>query len=94
MSTKVETETDPSWPRWKHRMHEVIFEADTPAGKLFDVALLVLIILSVLTVVLESVASIELASTTEPASILSVTRTDAAVTALITAYPGLTVSRK
>ena len=65
MSTKVETETDPSWPRWKHRMHEVIFEADTPAGKLFDVALLALIILSVLTVVLESVASIEARYRTE-----------------------------
>jgi voltage-gated potassium channel len=39
-------------------MHEVIFEADTPAGKAFDVALLVTIVASVLTVLLESVASI------------------------------------
>jgi len=36
----------------------VIFEADTPAGKAFDVALLVTIVASVLTVLLESVASI------------------------------------
>jgi voltage-gated potassium channel len=39
-------------------MHEVIFEADTPAGKAFDVALLVLIVLSVIVVMLESVGSI------------------------------------
>jgi voltage-gated potassium channel len=36
----------------------VIFEADTPAGKLFDVVLLVLIVASVLTVVLESVTGV------------------------------------
>jgi voltage-gated potassium channel len=36
-------------------MHEVIFEADTPAGKAFDIALLVFIVLSVIAVVLESV---------------------------------------
>jgi voltage-gated potassium channel len=36
----------------------VIFEADTSAGKAFDVALLLLIILSVIAVLLESVASI------------------------------------
>jgi len=40
------------------RLHEIIFEAETPAGKAFDVALLVSILLSVLVVVLESVASV------------------------------------
>ncbi len=45
---------------WRHRVHEVIFEADTPAGKLFDVVLLVLIVLSVISVMLESVAGIRL----------------------------------
>ncbi len=39
-------------------MHEIIFEADTPAGKAFDVALLVLIIGSVVAVMLESVPAI------------------------------------
>lgn len=38
------------------RIHEIIYEADTPAGKAFDVALLVMIILSVTAVVLDSVA--------------------------------------
>lgn len=38
----------------RDRIHEIIFEADTPTGKVFDIALLVLIVLSVLTVMLES----------------------------------------
>jgi voltage-gated potassium channel len=42
------------------RLHEIIFEADTPAGKAFDVALLLAITLSVLAVMLESVGSIRL----------------------------------
>jgi voltage-gated potassium channel len=42
------------------RLHEIIFGADTPAGKAFDVVLLILIIASVLAVVLESVSWIHL----------------------------------
>ena len=45
---------------WRFKLHEVIFEADTPAGKLFDVALFVCIVLSVIAVLLESVASVDL----------------------------------
>ncbi len=41
--------------RFRERLHEIIFGADTPAGKAFDVALMVLIIASVFAVVLESV---------------------------------------
>jgi voltage-gated potassium channel len=40
------------------KLHEIIFEADTPAGKAFDIALLVTIILSVIAVLLESVAGV------------------------------------
>jgi voltage-gated potassium channel len=40
---------------FKQRLHDIIFKSDTVGGKLFDVALLVLILLSVLTVILESV---------------------------------------
>ena len=40
------------------QLHEVIYEADTPAGKAFDVALLVVIVLSIVLVMLESVASL------------------------------------
>jgi voltage-gated potassium channel len=43
------------------RLHEVIFEADTRAGKLFDLVLIVSIFLSVLAVMLDSVRSIRLA---------------------------------
>ncbi|MBT5403308.1 MAG: ion transporter [Crocinitomicaceae bacterium] len=43
---------------WQLKLHEVIYEADTPAGKLFDVALLIAILLSVFSVMLESVESI------------------------------------
>jgi len=46
------------WAPWRQRLHEVIFEADTPGGKAFDIALLIAILLSVLAVMLESVASI------------------------------------
>jgi len=42
---------------WQNKLHEIIFEADTPAGKAFDVALLIFIGLSVLAVMLESVES-------------------------------------
>ncbi len=40
---------------WKRKLHEVIYEADTPAGRLFDVVLLVVIVLSIVLVMLESV---------------------------------------
>lgn len=43
---------------WRHKLYIIIFEADTPAGKLFDLALIVAVLLSVLTVILDSVASI------------------------------------
>ncbi len=42
----------------KHKLYEIIFEADTKAGKAFDVFLLILIIISILAVMLESVSSI------------------------------------
>ena len=39
----------------KFIIHEIIFEADTPLGKYFDIALIVFIFTSVITVLLESV---------------------------------------
>jgi len=42
----------------KHRIHEIIYEADTKAGKIFDVILLIAILASILFVMLESVQSI------------------------------------
>lgn len=45
-------------PRWRLRLHEVVFESDTVAGRAFDVALLIAILTSVAAVVLESVAEV------------------------------------
>ena len=42
----------------RDRWREIIFEAETPAGRAFDVILLWMIGLSVLVVMLESIASI------------------------------------
>ena len=44
---------------WRNRLHEVIFEADTPAGKTFDIALFVAILASVGVVLLESMPAAE-----------------------------------
>ena len=43
---------------WRDRVHDVVFEADTPAGRAFDVAVLAIILASVLAVLLDSVAVI------------------------------------
>lgn len=43
---------------WKQTLHEIIFESDTPAGKLFDVILIISILLSVLAVMLDSIVPI------------------------------------
>jgi voltage-gated potassium channel len=45
----------PNRPAWRNRLHEVVFEADTPAGRRFDLTLLWLIVASVAVVVAESV---------------------------------------
>ena len=44
--------------QWRLRLHEVIFEADTAAGKWFDVLLILAILISVVMVMLDSVATI------------------------------------
>ncbi|KAA3631325.1 MAG: ion transporter [Bacteroidetes bacterium] len=43
----------------KEKIHEIIFEADTPVGKVFDVALLIIISASVVVVMLESVMPLQ-----------------------------------
>lgn len=45
---------------WRSKLHEIIYEADTPAGKIFDIVLLVIILLSVALVMLESVTVLNL----------------------------------
>lgn len=46
------------YQNWRKSLHEIIYEADTPAGKLFDIILFVVILGSVLLVIIESVESI------------------------------------
>jgi voltage-gated potassium channel len=43
---------------WRQRLHTIIFESDTRAGKAFDLLLLLSIVASVLVVMLDSVAAI------------------------------------
>jgi voltage-gated potassium channel len=45
---------------FRQKLHEIIYEADTPEGKLFDVVLLILIVISIVAVMLESVAGIKI----------------------------------
>ena len=45
--------------RLRNKLHEIIFEADTRAGKFFDVILIVSIMASVIMVMLDSVSSIQ-----------------------------------
>lgn len=46
------------YEKFRHRLHEIIFESDTHAGKAFDVTLLVLILASVVCVILESIPAL------------------------------------
>jgi voltage-gated potassium channel len=43
---------------WRRRLHEIVFESDTPAGKLFDIVLIAAILLSVAAAMADSVAPI------------------------------------
>jgi len=44
---------------WKRKLHEIIYEADTPMGKRFDLILFFLIVVSVVLILLESVKEID-----------------------------------
>jgi len=54
MAKRRKPQKDRSIP-WHDRLHEIIFEAGTPAGKAFDVVLLLLILISVIATSLETV---------------------------------------
>jgi voltage-gated potassium channel len=49
----------PPEQRWRKKIHQVIFEAETPLGKGFDILLIACILLSVLVVMLDSIQSIK-----------------------------------
>ena len=53
---RVETEfKEPALADWRQKIYGLVFEAETPAGRVFDITLISLILLSVLAVFLESV---------------------------------------
>ncbi|MDV6169961.1 ion transporter [Flavobacterium sp. DG1-102-2] len=45
---------------FRKKLHTIVYEADTPAGRFFDLALLAVILISVAAVMLESIASIKI----------------------------------
>lgn len=51
-------QSNPPPKTWREHLYETVFEADTFAGKLFDVCLLILILASVITISLETVPSL------------------------------------
>ena len=44
---------------WRYKLHEIIYGTHTPAGKFFDIVLLIVIVYSVVIVMLESVPRID-----------------------------------
>jgi voltage-gated potassium channel len=61
VTVKDQMNTNNSANRLRASLHEIIFEADTPAGKLFDVLLIASIVISVTMVMLDSIGSIQAA---------------------------------
>jgi voltage-gated potassium channel len=51
-------EQRPDSSGWRSRLHEIVFESDTRAGRAFDLTLIWLIVLSLVVIMLESVRSI------------------------------------
>lgn len=56
--TPVPPAHEPAAPGWRLRLYTIIFEADTRAGRLFDLVLIGLILASVTVVMLDSIASV------------------------------------
>jgi voltage-gated potassium channel len=50
----------PNRVQWRDILHTVIFEAETPAGKWFDILLIISILASVIAIMLDSVSSINI----------------------------------
>ncbi len=46
------------YEKLRSKLYEIIFEADTPAGKWFDIILLIVILVSIIVVMLETVSSL------------------------------------
>jgi voltage-gated potassium channel len=63
LDTKLHKQPDPEGEKpapWRESLHTIIFGAETPLGRAFDITLIISIIVSVLAVMLGTVASISL----------------------------------
>ena len=69
---------EPAGSHWQTKLHTIVFEADTPAGRAFDLALIGLIALSVLVVSLETVPGLA------PSTYVVLRRTEWALTVVFT----------
>ncbi len=61
MTVHLPHDQDPQYPiaPWRRRIHDIIFEADTRAGRTFDLVLLVSILASVAVLLIESVQAVQ-----------------------------------
>ncbi|AKB25320.1 Potassium voltage-gated channel subfamily KQT [Methanosarcina sp. MTP4] len=57
-SVKSNPQNRPPYDNWRNTLYTIIFEAESPAGKLFDEILILAILLSIIVVMLDSVSSI------------------------------------
>jgi voltage-gated potassium channel len=51
--------SDNKFSHWRFKLHEILYEADTPQGKIFSIVLFITIIASIILVMLESVSSFD-----------------------------------
>lgn len=57
-TTAEPPELPPTHSGWRTRVHTIVFEADTPAGRAFDLTLIALILLSVIVVSVETITGL------------------------------------
>lgn len=55
---RFDPESKPDEAGWRRQLYEIVFETDTGWGRRFDVALLVLVLLNIVTISLETVQSV------------------------------------
>lgn len=55
---KPETDDTTAFRKWQLQVHEVIYESETKAGKIFDICLLAFILMSIMVVMLDSVSEL------------------------------------
>ena len=59
MKNRPSLKSDQPDSNWRARLHEVIYEADSKNGKIFDLVIIVAIVASIILVMLESVESLD-----------------------------------